>query len=150
VNAIDKCPECGALWPEGQTCQDAFHQMLFWEAETPALGEVHHLVVLCYHLQHPSLYSPDGLREGQRLLAMFLDEGRTPQQVVKRQRPRVASGQRQWKITARPGAHGAYERPISWTMWAGDVIAGGAQNYCENVRCWAASIQAALRLFQHP
>ena len=138
-----QCPECGAAWRDGQTCQDAFHLMLFWEAETPAYGEVHHLTVLCYHLQHPSLYSPEGLREGLRLLATFLDEGLTPQQVVKRQRDRVASDRRKWKIKATASSHGAYDRPMAWTMTALDVVAGGAQRYCENVRRWAASIRAA-------
>ncbi len=27
------CAECGAAWQEGKTCQDHFHQMLFWEAD---------------------------------------------------------------------------------------------------------------------
>jgi hypothetical protein len=31
------------------TCQDNFYQMLYWEAENPALGIVHHLMVLSSH-----------------------------------------------------------------------------------------------------
>lgn len=67
------CPECGAAWVGQKMCQDDFHQMLFWEAENPAYGEVHHLMVLCYHLQHPSLYSPEGLTEARKLLAEFVE-----------------------------------------------------------------------------
>jgi hypothetical protein len=38
-----KCPECGASWDDEATCQDHFHQMLFWENEYPDYGaEVHH------------------------------------------------------------------------------------------------------------
>ncbi len=57
-----RCPECETPWTNGHTCQGSFYQMLGWESERPSvLGEVHHLMVLCYHLQHPSLYSPEGL-----------------------------------------------------------------------------------------
>ena len=74
--APQRCPECGASWTNGQTCDDYFHQMLFWEVENPGDGaEVHHLMVLCYHLQHPSLYSPAGLSEARRLLAEFVERG---------------------------------------------------------------------------
>ena len=55
------CSECGETLADGRTCADDFHQLLFWENERPELGEVHHLLVLCYHLQHPSLYSAEGL-----------------------------------------------------------------------------------------
>jgi hypothetical protein len=119
--------------------------MLFWEAETPAYGEVHHLMVLCYHLQHPSLYSPEGLREGLRLLAAFLDEGLTPQQVRRDNRARVDSSRRKWKIKGTAAAHGAYDPPIEWTMTAADVVTGGAANYCENVWRWARSVQEAIK-----
>ena len=55
MSDLERCPECGAVLHDGETCEAYFHQMLFWEAENPANGEVHHLAVLCYHLQHPHL-----------------------------------------------------------------------------------------------
>jgi hypothetical protein len=116
------CPECGAVWEGGHTCQDDFHQMLFWEAEDLQRREVHHLTVLCYHLQHPSLYSPEGLAYLQQLLYEFVQQGVAPQEVRKRNRTQVDSGRRTWKITARPGAQGAYLHPVMWTMTAADVI----------------------------
>jgi hypothetical protein len=112
------CPECGALWPEGTTCQDYFHQMLLWEAKNPALGEVHHLTVLCYHIQHPSLYSPEGLIFAHQLLVDFVEKGVTPQKVRQQQRSNVASNQRRWKVTGTPTAHGSYNRPLPWPMTA--------------------------------
>jgi hypothetical protein len=127
----------------GGTCQDDFYQMLYWEAEDPARGEVHHLMVLCYHLQHPSLYSPEGLSYAQGLLEDFVVRGIAPAEVRQRQRVTVASDQRTWKITARPDAHGAYDRTIAWTMTAADVIAGGADAYCDNVRLLARSVSGA-------
>ena len=140
------CPECGAAWINDHTCQDFFHQMLFWEAEYPADGaEVHHLMVLCYHLQHPSLYSPEGLEEARRLLVEFVADGASPVEVRKRNRARVDSSRRNWKIKGTAASHGSYARAIAWKMRAADVIAGGSENYCDNVRSWAQSINEALK-----
>jgi hypothetical protein len=138
------CPECGALWIDRQTCRDDFHQMLYWENEDPARGEVHHLMVLCYHLQHPSFYSREGLAHARRLIADFVERGQSPEEARRHNREQVASGQRAWSVTARPGNQGAYERPIRWTMTAADVVAGGAEGYCENVRAWAKSVNNNL------
>jgi len=141
----EKCPECETVLSDGKTCQDHFHQMLFWENENPSLGEVHHLMVLCYHLQHPSLYSPQGLNEAQHLLVEFLEKGVTPDEVRKRNHARVDSSKRKWKIKATAASHGSYEHPVQWTMTAGDVAADGANDYCDNVRRWAQSILQALK-----
>lgn len=140
-----QCPSCGTLWTEGVTCTDHFHQMLFWEAEFPPLGEVHHLMVLCYHLQHPELYSPDGLKFSRGLLEDFVVRGVTPAEVRQRDRDKVDSGKRDFKIAGRPGLQGAYPHPILWTMTAADVVAGGADNYIENVRAWARSVYESLK-----
>lgn len=138
------CAECGATHVDGQTCRDDFHQMLFWENEDPARGEVHHLMVLSYHLQHPSLYSREGLAYSRVLLADFVANGLSPQEARQRNREAVYSGKRDWSITARPGNEGAYERPVRWTMTAADVVVGGTEAYVENVRSWAGSIHQAL------
>ena len=141
---LHPCPECGAALAGTTTCQDHFHQMLYWETEVPARGEVHHLMVLCYHLQHPGLYSPAGLQHALGLLDDFIVRGKSPAEVRQLNRDKVASDQRTWTITARPGAQGAYERPIVWTLTAADVIAGGADAYCDTVRLWARSVYAAI------
>ena len=121
--------------------------MLAWEAENPGLGEVHHLMVLCYHLQHPTLYSPEGVAEARRLLVEFVVHGRTPAEIRRRNRARLDSSQRNWKIKDTPASYGTYDPPIRWTMTAADVIAGGAGSYCDNVRAWAQSLQAALEVY---
>lgn len=138
------CPECGADRRDGQTCQDDFHQMLFWEAENPANGEVHHLMVLCYHLQHPSLYSGDGLRYARRLLDDFVANGVTPQEARWNNRAAVSSTNRQWKVTARPDSVGAYARPVNWTMTAADVVARGIDAYIDSVYAWAQSVYDSI------
>ena len=106
--------------------------MLFWEAEYPAYGaEVHHLMVLCYYLQHPSLYSPAGLNEARRLLVEFVEHGASPGEVRQRNRARVDSSRRDWKITATATSHGSYAQAMTWKMTAADVVAGGSENYCD-------------------
>ena len=101
-----RCAERGAILINGQTCEDHFHQMLFWEAENPAGGaEVHHLTVLCYHLQHPGRYSPAGLNEARRLLVEFVEHGLSPAEARQRSRARVDSSRRNWKITGTAASH---------------------------------------------
>jgi Family of unknown function (DUF5946) len=106
---------------------------------------VHHLTVLCYHLQHPSLYSPEGLRYAIRLLDDFLERGMTPEQVRKRNSAAVNSHERTWKIKGTPASHGAYDPPVQWMMTAADVVADGVENYCDSVRSWATSVYEALK-----
>ena len=139
------CPECSAAWEHGVTCQDHFHQMLFWESENPDNGAVHHLMVLCYHLQHPSLYSPEGLRYSVQLLADFLERGLSTEQVRKRSSAGLGSDRRAWKVKAGPASSASYKYPVQWSLTAADVVAGGAEGYCERVREWARSVHAAVR-----
>jgi hypothetical protein len=140
------CPECGAQRLQAHACTEDFHQMLFWESEFPAAGQVHHLMVLGYHLQHPSHYSPEALAGGLRLLGHFLEQGLGPAEVRRRQQHQLNSNQRDYKIKGGPAAHGIYDRPVRWTVTAADVVAGGPEGYAANVRRWAAAILADLRL----
>lgn len=138
-----RCPACGAVWGDGMTCEAAFHQMLFWESEDVALGVVHHLMVLCYHLQHPHLMSPAGLVGQKRLLREFLS-GVSPQAVRVRDRERLDSGKRAFKIKATTASHGSYAHLISWTMTAPDVVTAGKAQYIDTVRAWAQAVDATL------
>lgn len=141
-----RCPECGADWSDGTTCQDHFDQMLYWEMEDmEALGIVHHLMVLSYHLQHPSLYSPDGLTYAKGLLVDFVERGVTPQDKRHDMRDEVDSGNRKFKIKGKPGMQGAYGHPVEWTMTAADVVGRGMDDYVPSVKTWAGSILDSLR-----
>lgn len=141
----DRCQACGAPLTGSETCESHFHQMLFWENEFPDLGAVHALAVLCYHLQHPHLYSPAGLTAAVGLLETFVEAGASPQEIRRRSSASLDSGQRTWKITARPGAEGAYPAPVRWQMTAPDITAAGADRYIETVRRWAACCLQDLR-----
>src|SRR5215210_7893546 len=102
VERKQACPECGAAWEGGKTCQDDFHQMLYWESEDPSLWEVHHLMVLCYHLQHPSLYSPAGLNWAKDTLVEFVEQSASTEEVRRHNRTNLDSGNRKWKIKGTP------------------------------------------------
>jgi hypothetical protein len=145
MQTITRCSECDALLTNGKTCQDDFHQMLFWEAEFPELWVVHHLMVLCYHLQHPSLYAPDGLTVSKNLLAEFIETNITPAEVIKRNQVTLNSGKRDFKIKAKPGLQGSYAHPVKWAMTAANITADGSDQYCDNVRAWAQSMYDALK-----
>jgi hypothetical protein len=138
------CPECGAAWREGRACEEAFYQMGYWEMDNRLL-EVHHLMVLCYYLQHPSLYSPEGLREAQRLLVKFVAGELNPQEVVKQNNARLDSGVRTFKIKGTPAAHGAYPHAVHWTMTAVDVVNRGMHAYYASVHAWAQLVLKSLQ-----
>ncbi len=145
MDVQQRCPECQAVWAGDKTCQDDFYQMLFWENEYPGHGIVHHLMVLCYHLQHPSLYSQDGLAYSKGLLVDFVEKGLPPEQVRQRAREGVDSRNREWKVTSRSSAPGSYQHPVNWSMVAADVVAAGPDQYIEKVRDWAQKTLDDLR-----
>jgi hypothetical protein len=138
------CPECGAVLLDGTTCETHFHQMLFWETENPANWAVHHLTVLCYHLQHPGIYSQDGLENGKQLLTSFVRDAISTTEIRRTSRAKVNSRNRTWKITARPDSKGVYAHPPAWTMRAADVVARGSDRYCDSVRQWAQSVYDSI------
>lgn len=129
---------------EGEACIDLFYAMLYWENEDPALGTVHHLMVLCYYLQHPATYSAQGFAQARHLLADFIVHGLSPQEVVRRERRTVDSHERNWPISARPGNEGQPGFPANWTMTAADVILAGRAAYRESVQQWAAAVHEVL------
>lgn len=140
------CPECRASLSDHQSCRDYFHQMCFWELENLAVyGVNHHLMVLCYHLQHPSLYSQPGLLGAMRILAEFIERGVTPQDMRRRLSRQVDSRSRNYKISGTLANHGKYLHPVKWEMTAADVVAGGIHNFVDNVSVWAHSVYRSLK-----
>lgn len=138
------CAVCGAALPDGTTCEDDFHQFLYWEFEHPDLGQVHHLMVLCYHIQHPHLYSEDGLRGAHELLRQFVATDISPHAIRQQIKEQVDSGNRQHTIRGTGTNQGRYPRTIPWTMHARDVVNGGYPHYIENVQTWAHAIYQNL------
>jgi len=145
---MTNCDECGGLHAGERTCQDDFHQMLYWENEDARRGVVHHLTVLCYHLQHPGLLSPEWLEEAPGLLADFIERGLTTEEVRRRDRARVSSGKRRWKVAATEERRGRYARRPDWRVRALDVVAAGAEAYVDSVQAWARAVLEDLRTTQ--
>lgn len=139
------CSACGAEISVDHTCETDFHQFMFWEQEFPEVYIVHHLMVLGYYLQHPHLYSPQGLDGAKHQLEEFIEMDISPEAMRQKIRKSVDSGKRDFPITAREGQLGKWEHPFTWTMRACDVVAGGAENYIENIRKWARSIYDDLK-----
>lgn len=137
------CPVCGGAEPDGGACIDHFHQMGVWELEH-GLYDLHHLMVLCYYLQHPHLYSREGLEGALRLIRRFVIDGDYVFAVRTELRPNVQQQRRDYPITARPDNYGSYPTPIVWTITASDVIAAGIDRYYESIRAWAKSVVEAL------
>jgi hypothetical protein len=145
MSSIQRCPECHTVWTD-HSCQDYFHQMLLWDFEyTGSDPGVHHLTVLCYYLQHPGLYSPEGLNGAMQLLNDFLLQGLSPQTVRQREKTKMDSGKRKYKIKASPASLSAYIHPVHWTITALDVVAGGVDAYGDNVQAWAQSVYQDLK-----
>ena len=138
------CPECGADWSDGQTCTDHFHLMCTWELDHQ-LYDVHHLMVLCYHLQHPTLYSTEALHGAKVMLAEFVETDISPQAMRQRMAQSVASDKRTYKIKGTFESHGEYEKPATWDSWASDVTKAGIDSYYQSVHHWAESIVKTLR-----
>ena len=74
----------------------------------------------------------------------FLEHGVTPHDVRQRERGRLSSTNRTWRVRGTPDSHGTYERRMRWTMRAQDVVAGGIDAYVKNVTAWARSILTEL------
>lgn len=139
------CDQCGVALADGRTCQDDFHQLLFWEGENPEFWQVHHLTVLCFHLQHPNLYSEEGLAGAKKLLVDFVEMGVSTDEIRKRDRQKLDSGSRDWNIKGDASSRGRYLHPVTWTITARDIVRGGKQHYVENVRKWAGSVVKSIR-----
>lgn len=138
------CHECQTITINPHTCLDYFHTMGFWELDHQ-LFDVHHLMVLSYHLQHPHQMSPEWLQGAQWQLVQFLEQDVSPQEMRQKMAKHVDSGKREYTMTAGPDSHAEYHYPIVWTMTAKDVVDAGIEPYYESVEKWARSILKSLR-----
>ncbi len=142
---INVCPSCGAHWHDNVTCEDHFRQMLAWDFSDAQAGAVHHLTVLCYHLQHPHLLSQEGLVGQMELLRLSIEEAYSPSELRAYNRPLADNATRKTPISARPDNIGAYKQPIAWSMTCSYVTEIGLEGYPDRVRQWASSVMNTLR-----
>jgi hypothetical protein len=141
----ETCPECGAVLPEGSTCQSIFDEFLALEFTDPAYGEVHFLTVACFMIQH-GRYSDAALTWiGQKLRA-YLEEGEPIGQIRQQAASEAGPQVRTWKVMRQTG-----ERPlprIAWSVTIMDVANHfeEAASYREWVTRWARATLQEMKL----
>ena len=144
----NRCVECGAVLPEGNTCQTIFDEFLSLEYTNPAYGQVHFFTVACFMIQH-GRYSDAALNWMQSMLRAALDEQLTDQQLRQGAAQSMADAARTWKVTRQ-----ADERPlprVAWSMTIADIAQSmqDPEKYCEHVKQWAqATLQQMAALFR--
>lgn len=120
------CPECGAKLEKGKSCRDYFNQMLVWDFEDfSGAGSVHHLTVLCYHLQHPSLYSPVALNAAKIFLKSIIENNLTAHELLEQNRQDLSKQKKNFSIKGTTNSHATYLRPIIWSMTVINVVEDG-------------------------
>src|SRR5688500_11839313 len=123
------CPQCGAMYPTDETCEDRFNISQVTELEQPGYYAVHHFSVPCYMLPHNG-YSRRGWLEVRALLAEFV-QGLHPDDALRRARSEVGSNKRSWSFTR--GEKLAGVEAITWTRTIADVRLDTAEHYCADV-----------------
>lgn len=135
----EHCAECGAVLPEGMTCQAIFDEVLSLEYANSAYGQVHFLTVACFMIQHRR-YSNEALAWIQEKLQIYLDQQLTGQQLRRLIANETNGATRTWKIIRQADATPLPQ--IAWSMTIAD-IAQCTQNsevYCAQVKHWARTI----------
>jgi hypothetical protein len=132
------CSVCGAVLPEGSTCQSIFDEFLSLEYTDPAYGEVHYLTVTCFMVQHER-YSDEALIWTKATLRAYFDEQLTAYQLRQRAAQATNRATRTWKVTRRADALPLPK--VAWTMTIVDVAQSiqDPEKYCEQVRRWAGA-----------
>lgn len=128
------CPLCGAVYPDGQTCEDVFNTLLALEFTDPAAGAVHHLTVIGYMLQHDG-YSVEARAWAEEALRAILEDGLTPGELRRRSRRRLDGGERRWGVRNPEEPR----RRLDWPVTLADVW-GDPAGHPDRVRRWARSV----------
>lgn len=132
------CPQCGAIYSAGETCQTRFDACLALEYENPAVyGAVHLLTVACYMLQH-NLYSRQGWLESRHLVAQTIRLGSNTVEVRKEYQRRLDRRQRNWSVT-KGEKLGEFDL-IRWSCTIAEIPLEGPERYVAAVRQWAMCI----------
>jgi len=142
---MNTCNECGTTLSPGKPCKAYFDQMIAWDFEDfSGAGKVHHLTVLCYFLQHPSHFSPEGLQGAIGILQKAYEHHFSDRQLYLEESATFSSHNRDWNVTGTPEHHGSYPITVQWSMTVAQVVEGGVQEYPHKVIEWSQSIYADL------
>jgi len=132
----ERCSECGALLPEGSTCQSIFDEFLSLEFTNSEYGKVHYLTVTCFMLQH-GRYSDEAFIWARSTLRAYLDEQLTAQQIRQRAANKTDNAIRTWKVS-RPADAPPLPK-VAWSMTIADVASSmqSPERYCAQIEKWA-------------
>ena len=119
-------------------CRARFDEFLSLEFSDPAYGQVHHLTVATYMLQHSSQLTREGWIYERELLKAFLVENRSPSSVRHQSKRVLDSGKRTFRIKSKDN------KPVisksSWSRTILDVRSDDPRLYCQDVTAWAKSV----------
>jgi DNA-binding transcriptional MerR regulator len=134
----DPCPQCGGIYPSGETCQQRFEACLALDYENPEIyAAVHLLTVACYMLQH-NLYSRQGWLETRQMIAQAIHLGFTSAEIRVAYQRRLDSGQRSWSVTR--GEKLAEFDAIQWSYTIADLRLDSPEQYVADVKHWAECV----------
>lgn len=140
------CNECGSVLAENKECRDYINEMIMWDFEDfNGVGKVHHLTVLSYNLQHPSVYSQKGLENAIISLEEFLFNPKSFSKHDEINRINLSSNVRDWKITGTLNEHAKYKFKPTWSIVASDIVNAGLDEYTKNVEKWGESVLQSLK-----
>lgn len=134
---MSTCPQCGAWFPEDETCGDRFPAAQVLEIERPPFYAVHHLSVPSFMLQHAA-YSHRGWLAARALLREFVEDGLTPVQARRRMQRASGCSSRSWSYTRGPRPPGI--EAVVWSRTIAGVRLEDARTYGADVRAWAEAI----------
>ena len=128
------CPECGA---SDNACESRFHECLALEFQKPGYGDVHHLTVIAYTLQHSGQLTREGRLHQRELLSQFIVENKPPD-LLRQQSQDLDSGKRTFKIKSENGI--PVINKTTWTKTVLDARIENAEEYREDMKAWAKSV----------
>jgi hypothetical protein len=145
------CEECGATIPDGGTCQENLHALLFIESQIPGGpgGIPHFYAIAAYGLQHPdSMNYTAGTLAGLHTSLAEVLEGKVTIPELRRRTRQIADGSQ--RITRRPGEASVEWRRGDWPLSISHVldVEPTAEAYAERVLEWARAVLEALDEFR--
>ncbi len=137
-----RCPECGAAWAGGKTCEEIFHEFLTLEFENyNGEGEVHFYTVASYMIQHQR-YSSEGFEWIREQLRNALAGELSIQEIQAVAGKTAGQDKRNWKITRDKNT--PIQPPLNWPITIVDVYQDTSANYNARILNWAQSIVDTL------
>jgi hypothetical protein len=138
------CPDCGAILRNNVTCQQQFETLLFLEYEYPeCAGKVHHLMVMCYMLQH-NRYSDEAAALVVDGLEACVKRGMSPSELRVKNAKMADSSVRRWKVIGST----TLTRHIRWPITILDINSVEPDAYCATVNEWTRTTLDAIRARQ--